>query len=133
MKIEITNPMVAAHREGIDTYTPVFDGADLEAECGNPAITLRNLSKIVQPGREPVAFHANHGQVLVIFESGEAYLATGFSYGSMVEEVLRFAEFAAKHGFGNDLSELRRDLASIDVDWTGLLPIFQKQVPDELI
>jgi hypothetical protein len=130
MKIEVNTPMVSAHLTGIDTYTPVFDGVEMEVECGNPEITLRNLSNLIRPVRQPIAFHASHGQILVIFDSGETYLATGFSYGSLVEEVCRFAEFASKHGFGN-VEELQCHLKGIDVSWSGWLPIFQKQVPDE--
>ena len=127
MKIDIDTPMVAAHREGIDTYTPVFDGSELEVECGNPAITLRNLEKIIGPKRQPVSFHGAHGQVLIIFDSGESYLATGFGYGSTVDEVMRFAEFAAKHGFG-EVSLLRRQLIGLDVNWSGPVPILQEEI-----
>lgn len=126
MKIDINNPMLAAHRDGIDTYTPVFDGVELEVECGNPAITLRNLEKIIGPNRQPIMFHGAHGQVLVIFDSGETYLATGFGYGSTVDEVMRFAEFAAKHEFG-DLAVLQRELITIEQDWVGQFPMFQKE------
>lgn len=114
--------MTRAFAEGLDTYTPTFDdGCDMQPECGNPKITVTNLSRIVNPNRKVVHLHLGHGQVLVSFESGESYLATGFGYGHEQEEVHQLALFASKHGFG-DHRELFIILSRLNTDYFGPIP-----------
>ncbi len=104
MRIEIVSPMLAAFRSGVNTYTPVFDGQELGLEDGDTPATLRNLDKLIGPDRKIIRFYLAKGQVLVIFDTGETYLATGFHYGHEQDQqkVRQFALFASKHGFGDD-------------------------------
>lgn len=93
--------MMNAWRKGLNAYLPAMEGFDLETEGGFAEVSLRNLRKIVQSGRQPVTFYVAHRNVLVTFRSGETYLATGFAVGYKGVEVAAFAEFASENGFGD--------------------------------
>lgn len=118
MKIDIAGSMVTAFRDGSDTYTPIFDGEELDVECGSAEVTLKNLARIVTPNRRVVSFMLAHGHVLIVFSTGESYLATGFSYGHDLDEVHRFAEFVAKHT-GHDLEEVYGAVSGLPPDYAG--------------
>ena len=106
MKIRIDGEMLAAMRAGEDTYTPIFGNEELDLERGDSRVTLENLRKITSQGRRAIGFYACSQHVLVIFDTGETYLATGFGYGNKQEEVQRFADFASSQGFGDRRSVL---------------------------
>lgn len=101
MRIRIDGEMLSAMRAGEDTYTPVVGSEELDLEHGDPVTTVKNLRRLVDMGRRAIGFCAGHGNVLIMFDSGESYLATGFSYGHRLDEVQRFAEFASSQGFGD--------------------------------
>lgn len=128
MKLDISSPMIQAFKRGDDNYTPTFDGVDLELERGDAAVTLRNLDEIVGTHRPVRVFYLAKGQVLVIFETGETYLATGFGYGHEGDEVFRFALFAAKCGYydGNH-EELFKTLSRMNPVFYG--PLDDKSFP----
>lgn len=132
MKIDIASPMVAAFHDGADTYAPICNGEELEVECGSAKITLRNLSKIINPNRRVVSFMLAHGQVLIVFNTGESYLATGFGYGHEQEEAHQFALFASKHGFGNH-EDLFKHISGIPDNIVGPLPPLPKNYPGILV
>lgn len=131
--------MVEAFREGLSRYTPTFKGADLEEEQECPAISSRNLSRLLETGRRVQTMLVNtQRQVLVVFHTGETYLATGFTVGKKGDEVATFAKFAAKAGYG-DATELFETYANIPESWLGELPspdhepnLFQVEFPDDL-
>lgn len=101
-EIDVSGPMALAFQSGDDTYQPVFPGTELELEYGQTKATLNNLNAILDSGNQEIAaFLLSSGQVMVVFASGNLYLATGFHYGHPGDEVHQFALFAAKHGFGN--------------------------------
>ena len=114
--------MVRAFRDGEDTYQPVFDGQDLQTECGNPVTTLNNLAKLVNGDRKVVCFYLNHGHALIVFATGETYLATGFSYGPQQDGVKELAVCAAKH-LGCDHKELLSILSALPLDFDGPMPL----------
>jgi hypothetical protein len=129
MKIHITSPMVEAFIAGTGTYTPVFDGGELETENGSAAVSERNLAKIVNPNRRVVSFFLRHRYVLVSFDTGDSYLATGFSYHGRSSRVKAFAKFAAKHAqFAaayelDSYDQMLELVAGLNEDYVGPLPI----------
>lgn len=105
VKIDIAGPMVGAHRGDTDTYTPVVDGRSLALECHSVESTLANLRHLTDTSskklqRQVLAIYAFEGRILIVFDTGEAYLATGFSLGTTERETTELALFAAKHGLG---------------------------------
>lgn len=128
--------MVGAHVEGIDTYTPVVDGCELKLEHGNVGNTLANLSQIVGPRREVVSVYVRKRQVLVTFNTGEAYLATGFQVPANKEDLEHLARFVFKHkvgGAAESWQELVRWYSRLTADYEGplVLPNNQFAASDE--
>jgi hypothetical protein len=131
MQIEMASPMLLALRNGDDTYQPVIGGLTLEVECGEPEISARNLAKVmdcVGKDRLVLGFFLQHGHVLVIFASGEAYLATGFGYGHEQAQVSHFAAFAHEQGFGA-YTHLFNMLSGLDADYNGAMPSIARDFP----
>lgn len=127
MNIDIAGPMVSAQRAADDTYTPVVDGTKLNLECGNVQVTLANLNRLltVEPDkirREVVSIYSVRGNILVVFDTGESYLATGFALGSDQPESSELALFAVKHGLAEKKLEARRRCRELDEEHTG--PVF---------
>lgn len=105
MKIDLESTMLKAAQDG--EYQPVFRGEALDVEASMPEVSLRNLRKLLEAGLKPVSMIAvEHGHILVVFQSGETYLATGFALanvqGSRAGDPTRmFAQFASEAFPGN--------------------------------
>jgi hypothetical protein len=105
MKIEIESAMRRAARENIDAYQPMFRGEPLDVEASLPEVSLKNLTALLDAGlRVSSMTVVENGNVLVAFETGETYLATGFSVGVEAATTTAFAKFAAK-AYGCDVKE----------------------------
>lgn len=105
--------MVLAQRASEDTYTPMVDGKALDCECNSVQITLKNLNELLAapPGgkgrrRSVVSVYSVEGNVLIVFDTGETYLATGFRLGSAEEETHQLALFIAKHLYAGEHADL---------------------------
>lgn len=124
MKIDIAGPMVAAHVEGIDAYTPIVDGRELKLEHGDVGDSLANLSQIVSPRRAVAAVYVRKRQVLVTFNTGESYLATGFQVPASQEDLEHLARFVFKNkvgGAAKSWHELANWYRNLRADYEGPL------------
>jgi hypothetical protein len=86
--LNVETPMLAAFRgDGLGHHQPVFRGTPLAAECGDCAVSIKNIQVMLDAGLQVrEALTEGHGRkVLVCFDSGEQYLATGFAYGGDME------------------------------------------------
>ncbi len=100
MKIEVTSPMKLAAEEGMNGYLPTFRGEELAVEMSDPAASLKNLRKLLKAGLKVLSVTMFEGEnVLVVFTTGETYLATGFTVGE-VDDVSFFAQFLSEAGLG---------------------------------
>lgn len=132
MKIEIASEMIGAFLNGQAAYTPTTGSTQLENENGDTGVTLRNLDLLInEPGcnRIVLGFNLRHGQVLVIFATGETYLATGFAYGSDDDKVREFSIFAEKHGIVRSWKTQFSFLSAIDKSHAGPMEIAPPEFP----
>ena len=94
-QINIENGMEEAWKAGINGYQPVFRGQALAVECCDPEVSLQNLLKLLDAGLHPKRFRTNADRsILIEFEEGGSYLATGFSVGDEGVGTAAFAEYA---------------------------------------
>lgn len=115
MFIDIESGTVRAWKTGVESYVPVFDGRPLEEETGSPEPSRRNLQVILQK-TELASLVPGTSGVLVVFCTGETYLATGFS----ITDDLRckaLAKFAAKSK-NADANALYSVYRSLPADWS---------------
>jgi hypothetical protein len=123
MKIEIESPMRALARDNEpDAYQPVFRGLELEVEAQIPEVSLRNLQVLLKAGlRVATMAVVEHGHILVTFEMGETYLATGFAIGVASDLSLAFAKFASE-AFPGTQQDWENHLAyMLPAGWRGLI------------
>lgn len=111
MKIEVESLMRKAAANGLSEYQPIFRGEPLEVEAGEPKASLDNLRKMIKEGLEVQSvLVVEDANVLVVFKTGETYLATGFDIGDDSVATKSFAEFL-EFGLGY----------TTQVDWFNLL------------
>jgi hypothetical protein len=98
--MNIEQGMLAAWEQGCDGYTPIFRGEAMAVECGDPEVSLANLIRLLDAGLHPIRYRANADRsILVEFEEGGSYLATGFSFGEPGPATMAFGDFATlAHG-----------------------------------
>lgn len=104
MQINVESQMRLAAVGGVDAFQPVFRGEALRVEAGIPEVSLENLRKMLGTGLKVASMVAvENGHILIVFKTGETYLATGFSIGEdstgdmMPSDLTKaFAEFAAE-------------------------------------
>lgn len=94
MKIDIHGDMASAFLAGCSGYLPTLGGDPLAAECCDPDVSATNLTLLLEEGFKPTSYQGgpNH-MVLVEFDGGASYLATGFSFGEPGPGAECFAEF----------------------------------------
>ena len=127
-RININTP-VEMQQAG-DGYIPIFQGEEMLPEGALPETSLENLRRLLDAGLEVRRFVAVPGQnVLVEFKTGEAYLATGFSFGDTGEASTAFAAFAELAGWGSR-GELLRWIAALDPDWDTIIPLVNENNPN---
>lgn len=97
-------------------YQPSFRGEKLGVECCDPETSLKNLLGLLAAGLQPKRYWANKDRsILIEFDAGMSYLATGFSFGEEGPATAAFAQFATKaHGDRHHYDHLR----SLDVGMT---------------
>jgi hypothetical protein len=124
-QISIDAGMGSALKAGLKQYQPVCGGVKLDPECGDPETTTRNLHQIVSssPGRSILAVISSaNGQVLIVFKTGETYLATGYSIGSDGPGTAALARFLIEHNNGDwmdDYDWMHRVLINWPPDMAG--------------
>ena len=98
--MNVEQGMLAAWEQGCDGYTPLFRGEAMAVECGDPETSLANLVRLLDAGLHPIRYRANSDHsILVEFEEGGSYLATGFSFGKPGRATMAFGDFATlAHG-----------------------------------
>lgn len=119
--IHIEDAMRRAWREGVFRYRPIFQDEPLDEECGQVEVTLKNLRKIVKGGAKVCGFHVSKaGTVLVCFNDGQSYLATGFAVGERDIKVKALSQFTAEIGLGT-LEKIHEFLAALPDNYEGPL------------
>lgn len=100
-QIETDCPMRRALLDGVNGYTPVFRGETLIPEYSDNDASLKNVRRMLSVGLKICGLNVGpNGNVLVIFDSGETYLATGFAVGEYSLLVQALAEIAVESGLG---------------------------------
>ena len=115
----IESSMRDAWKEGISRYTPVFPGLDLEEEDGSAHATLRNVQALLKAGLKATGCHVCDRGILIVFESGEEFLATGFAIAEQGPRAEAFAQLVVEAGLDNNVALVQRYLASLPVDREG--------------
>lgn len=93
MQIEVESPM----RSVEDAYQPTFRGEPLEVEASLPEVSLRNLRVLLKAGLKVVSMLiVENGNILVVFQTGETYLATGFACGEASDLTKFFGQFLSE-------------------------------------
>jgi len=90
--IHLESQLLQAAREGITCYQPVFGDLRLEVDDGKADVSAGNLILLCEAGYKVVVVRVldDAYRVLVLFETGESYLALGFGSN---EGLSYFAEF----------------------------------------
>ena len=122
MKIDIED----AKYETCEGYIPVFRGGELRAEGSLPEVSLENLRHLIAVGLEVKWFTAGPDRSVVIeFESGEKYLATGFSFGDTGDLTWAFCQFIEEINLGTAKINFN-SMAALPHDWVGELPVIPR-------
>jgi hypothetical protein len=121
-QIDLESPMKRAFDQGVDAYAPVFRGEALEVEACIPEVSLNNLRRILKGGLKVSALHAGkNSHTLVVFSTGETYLATGFNVGYPGDlACLMLAQFASEAGLGS-MQAWKEYLGFLPPEFHGLL------------
>ena len=122
MKINLVD-LDKAIQKCADGYIPVFAGQEMRPEGSLPEASLENLRQLLAAGLEVKWFRVGPDRsVLVEFETGENYLATGFSFGEPGDLTWAFAQFAEEAGEG--VAKINFNfLAAMPQDLQGPIPI----------
>lgn len=98
--VNVTSPMLALlSREGVQ-YMPNWPGVNLLPETGDPANSLQNVRSLLQEGLTFNEFIAGPAGILLLFQTGEAILLTGFALGGG-PRTRALAEAASEIGIDN--------------------------------
>ena len=118
----VTEPL-RMFREGVQSYQPENSGIPLESEAGEPQPSLRNLRKLLDAGLAISDIFVRPTGALILFSTGEQYLATGLRIADAANpaRTLALVEVAVKAGFG-PWEKLVRMYSNLDADYEGRLP-----------
>lgn len=121
-KIKVgTRRMIQAWQQGLEWYQPTFRGHELHEEGGVTRISLDNLKILVEPLGRAMRVSVGPGQgILVEWNGGMCYLATGFSIGYRGEGPTGLATFLTSQDFG-DMGDFRNVVAGLDENFRGTL------------
>ena len=119
--IKVGSPrMREAFEEGLENYIPLNGLAHMHEEGGTTAHSLENLHLLTIDNKvTKIEIGKNQG-VLVTFEDGDTYLATGFGIGYKGYGPQGFATFASKNGYGT-FNEVFQTIQDLPQDWTGVI------------
>jgi len=121
MNVPVISEMLRLFHEGIERYQPSLSGFNLEEETGDPGKSSRNLAKLLEGHRLVGSITVHKGdRALVLFNTGEAYLALGFGLVSP-EKREAVTRFAAKIGYG-EYERLKSFYDAIPDDYDSQLP-----------
>jgi hypothetical protein len=115
-KVSIVSDMLRIFRDG-GHYLPVSQDVPLLPETGDPQVSLGNLHVLDLVAQDMIA---GRGGVLILFASGEQYLATGFRVGGG-PATEKLAKYAAEQHFG-DYGRLLWAWSALADDYEGKLP-----------
>jgi hypothetical protein len=118
----VTEPL-RMFRAGVESYQPEDSAIPLEAETGEPQPTLRNLQKLLDAGLVISDIFVRQTGALILFSTGEQYLATGLRIADAAKpgRTLALVEVAVRAGFG-PWEKLLRMYCNLDADYDGRLP-----------
>ncbi len=124
MELSLNHPTLDAFRSGVKAYQPVCPGLTLEPETGDPAVTARNLHALFFSSSERrildvIACGRRPGPVLIVFNSGEVYLAAGFSIGENSDDLARFLVEHTGGTIVDDFDAMREYLQAWPTDLAG--------------
>jgi hypothetical protein len=121
--MNIVTEALRMFREGVESYQPENTGISLEPESGEPQPSLRNLRKLLDAGLAISDIFVRPTGALILFSTGEQYLATGLRIGDAANpaRTLALVEVAVKAGFG-PWEKLVRVYSNLDGDYEGRLP-----------
>ena len=139
MEIPVIPEMLKSFNDGAMPYRPVYPGIELEEETGDPEVSARNLAKLLEaemfvsqivlrPCKEMISCEKApcekvECRTLVLFNTGAAYLALGFSMANATKRDA-LTRFAASIGYG-DYSRLKKFYDAVGAsipDFDGMLP-----------
>ena len=139
MTVPVISEMVRMFNEDAQPYTPAYPGLDLERETGDPDVSIRNLARllegdmfvnhiILRPCRKVISCEDKpcdelECRTLVLFNTGAAYLALGFSMANATKRDA-LARFASSIGYG-DYTRLKKFYDAVGAsipDFDGVLP-----------
>lgn len=128
--MDIVTPPLRMFREGVQSYQPENNGIPLDKETGDPQASLTNVCRLVQAGLVIHDIFIRPTGALILFSTGEQYLATGLRVGEEAP-TLALAEIASKAGYG-PWAKLLRMYTNLPRDYDGRLPDRRDAVePDE--
>ncbi len=121
--MNIVTEALRMFREGVQSYQPENAGISLEPETGEPQPSLRNIKKLLDAGLAISDIFVRPTGTLILFSTGEQYLATGLRIGDAANpaRTLALVEVAVKAGFG-PWEKLVRMYSNLDGDYEGRLP-----------
>ncbi len=126
MDLPIQSDIIRAFNQEVKDYQPICQGLTLEHECGDPAVTTRNL-RLLARDRAILAVIADGKRgVLVIFKTGEMYIATGYSIGKDAVGTSELAKFLVEFNDGDlteSYEEMYEELVTWPADLAGPVPI----------
>jgi len=116
---QMISPMLRLFREGAKTYQPEMN--DLAPETGDPQVSLENLRRILAAGPVIWKILVRPTGVLVLFDGGEQFYATGLRVGTDGPATEALARIAAEAKFGT-YERLLRFYRNLPEDWCEELP-----------
>lgn len=119
-KILVSGEMLTLLRESTPSYQPEMAGVELLPETGDPQASLENMRRLLGLGLTYLGHVAGPGGILCIFQTGEAFLATGFALGSG-PRAEAYAQACHELGLG-DQDELAHWFESLGADYDGPVP-----------
>jgi len=112
-------PMLRLFKDGATSYRP--DMESLAPETGDPQVSLENLRRIVAAGPMIWKILVRPTGVLVLFDGGEQFYASGLRVGTDGPATEALARIAVEAGFGT-YERLLRFYRHLPQDWCEELP-----------
>jgi hypothetical protein len=121
--------MMRAWKQGVGGYTPMFREEPMTPEDGSPGPSLQNLRFMLRaPLKVQFMFAGPQAQVLVVFTTGETYLATGFGLGHRDLKTKALAQFSHEIGLGSK-QDCYDFLSAMPPDYQGVILVPQQGTP----
>jgi hypothetical protein len=127
--MNIVTEAMRMFREGVQSYQPENSEPALEPETGEPQPSLRNLKRLLDSGLVISDIFVRPTGALILFSTGEQYLATGLRVHEEAR-TLALVEVAAKAGFG-PWAKLLATYTSLPKEYEGRLPDRRDAIEDE--